>query len=319
MNSPAAFHGGHEAVFYYASETAAYPSGNAVPNPALPAAVVHGGRVDVPDSTHDDGSKEIWSLGSIEAQTIIPGGVTHQMTVSSKLSNKALLQKCFLGNGGFRDLADLCLITGASDVRGDGSSDAMRFAKCASLSISAQKGSAQEITAQMQFQGLAVEPGAPLSPTSAELLAQPVPMSWHNLMEVNVAGVNIRDVISSITLTVQHQLVLQSFRPDYGPASPWSRTGYALIPVKTSYSASITCDTPAVARDVMGLLGSETFTGAFDMVCSTAGSSVAGSAPFGMNFNAGAGRIKNRKRNGGSQETPLSGQVELALIGLGLS
>ena len=319
LSSPAAYRAGHEANFYFAAETAAYPSGVAAPNPALPGSVVWGGWATIPEVTEDEGTKEIYGLGDIEAQTIIPGARTCDFGVTTRLGNKALLQKCFLGGGGYRDLPDLCLVAGNSDIRGDGSSQAARFAKCASVSIQMSNGSAQEITAQTQFQALTSVPAAAMEPTAAELLAQGVPLTWHNVMEINVAGTNVRDVCTGVTLNVQYTLARELWRPDYGPENPWSRTAFAIVPKRVSYSASLQFQTPDVAREVLGLLGSATYTDGFNVLATTAGSSTEGNAAVSANFSAAAGRIKDRKRNGGEPDSILSGMVNLTLIKLGVS
>lgn len=312
------FRSGHEANFYYAPESAAYPSGNAVPAPAMPGAVVWGGWATIPDVDTDDGTKEVFGLGSPQAQTIIPGGRAHAMSVTTRVGNKALLQKCLRGSGGFRDLADLCLVTGYSDIHGDGVSLALRYAKCASLVLAMQEGSAQEITAQMQFQGLAEEIGSVLSPTNADLLAQGVPLTWHNITQINIGGVNVRDVCAGVTLSVTHTLERKNFRPDYGP-SPWSRTSYALLPHRTTYSAELNFHTPDVAREVLGLVGSDTYTDGFGIVATTAGSTTEGTGAVTLNVAASAGRVKTRKRRGGDDSQELMGTVSLALIGLAIS
>ncbi|MBW3636355.1 MAG: hypothetical protein KY445_07810 [Armatimonadetes bacterium] len=302
--------------FYYNAETAAYPAGSAVPAPAVPVSVVWGGWADVPDENVDDGSREVYSLGSDDPQLVIPGGRIHTLGVTTRLANKPLLQKCIKGSGGFRDLADLCLVTGTSTA---GGSRALRFAKCNTLTIAFQEGSAQDITAAMEFWGLAEEGGSDLTPTAADILSPGTPLTWHNVTEVNIGPANVRDVISGITLTVNNNLERKGFRPDYGTASPWSRTTYALLPRQKSYRAELSFHTPDVARYVLGLVASGTATGAFSIVVTDSGSSIQGASARTFTFSAAAGRIATRTRRGGDPAQELTGTVTLILTGVSIT
>ncbi len=314
-----AYRGGHEGIFYYGLETADYPSGVSVPNPAVPASVVWGGWADVPEEVVDDGTKEVYGLGSDDPQVIVPGGRTHTLSVTTRLANKGLLQKCFKGSGGYRNLADLCLVIGHSNVSSAGASRALRFAKCNSGTINFSEGSAQDITAALQFWGLAEESFSVQTPTSTDILAYGAPLTWHNVTEVNIGSYNVRDTLSSMSLTWNNNLERKGFRPDHGISSVWARTTYALLPRQKSYGCEMTFHSPDVAAEVLELMGSATATGAFSIVVTDAGSSIQGNTARTFTFTGGIGRIRTRTRRGGDSAQELMGSISLALKSLALT
>lgn len=313
------YRGGFEANFFFGLETDPYPSGNGLPTPAIPVSTAWGGWTDVPEETVDDGSKEVYGLGSANPQLIVPGGRTHTLSVTTRLANKVLLENCFSGAIGYRNLADLCLITGYSNVRADGVSRALRYAKCNSGSLSFQEGSGQDLTASLQFMGLAEEPVGAATPTAGDLTVYGAPLTWHNVTAIMIGAVNMRDVISSLSLTWNNNLEPKGFRPDYGIADSYARTAYALLPRQRSYGCEMSFHTPDVAAAVLGLARTATATGAFSVTVTDAGSSIQNGLARTFTFTASIGRIRSRTRRGGDPASELMGSVSLALTNLALT
>lgn len=325
--SLASYQPGSKSIFYYAAETGTYPAGNAVPtasSPAIPTGAVWGGWTDSPSVSIDEGSKNIYGIGSDEPQTIIPGGRVVSVNVSQRVSNLGLLQKCLKGSGGYRGIADLCLFTGLSNIDSDGFTRVVRFAKSNTVGFTFAKGSAQELIAQTQFMGLTEYASATgLTPTNTDFAAYGAPLTWHNLLEVNIGSVNLRDITDQISFSINHNLEAKNFRPDFGPDNPWSRTAYALMPRQRAYTVSMRFEDPDARAYVLGLarsaLNSHTETGAFSLVTSNEGSSTEGDYTNGFTLAASAGRIKGSGTAGGDPANELMSSVDLLVTGVTLT
>lgn len=312
--TPVHYRPGSKGIFYYATEAggASYPGGAAKPSEslALPGSPLWAGWSDVPEVMDDTGAKHIYGLGSRRPQTVIPGGHLFTLNTTTRIANTDLLEKCFIGSGGFEDLADLCLWTGVSGEY----SDAMRYAKCNRTVFSFQSGSAQELTAQMEFWGITEMPGTILTPTNTQFGAYGTPLTWHNVMEISYGGVDFRDAINSITFTIDNRLERKDFRPDYGPASYWASVPYGLLPGQISYTANINWHSQNAKRRLMGILASGSETDTLDVVVSNVGSATEGSYSNGFTLSCLPGRIGQATRRGGDPAQELMSGTMLVLM-----
>lgn len=310
---------GHNAILYWAEETASYPDGVAAPAaPAFPTPVKFVPWADVPQVTISDGSREIYGLGSTESQGTTSGGRDIDLSGSVRIADnniEGFLRKCFYTptQTGFGHVPDLCLVTGISNVDATGDSRALRFAKCNGGSIAFNNGSAADITAQLNFMALAEEIGSPLTPSNADRLGSGQPLNWHHVTQVMVNGVNVRNELQGCNLTWNHNLERKTYRPDYGPASVWSRTTTALLPRAKQYRASLQFHSPDAAAYILGLTGTGTLTSSFSIVVSDAGTDIQGTTARTFTFTGGAGRIATRGRNGGDPANELMSSVDIIL------
>ncbi|BCM89045.1 hypothetical protein IAD21_00888 [Abditibacteriota bacterium] len=310
---------GWEAPLFYAAETAAYPGGVAIPTPALPSTFVFGGWCDVPEITIDEGSRPIYSVGADDPLTVLPGGRVHRLSVGARIANMGLIGLCFKNGTGFRNLPDVCFLSGSADPS-DGFGRAFRYGKAESIGFTLAKGSGQELRAQMSFLGLAEQNATLPTPSNSDLGAYGVPLTWHNLTQVNFGGVNLRDIADSISFNTSYQLEMKNFRPDFGASNVWSRTPYAIMPIRRSYSLTVNFEDPDARKYALGIsratTNSATATGAISCVATNVGSSTEGAYSNGFTLAAAAGRLGTTTRRGGDTGQELMSSATIQVTGV---
>lgn len=318
---------GSKHILYYKAESGSYPGGNTPPtasSPAVPTGPAWAGWTDGPEVVIQEGSKPIYGLGSDEPQTVIPGGRMVSVNINHRIANIAFLQACMKGSTGFRGMADLCLYTGLSNLDSDGFTRVIRYAKSNSTNFTFSKGSGEELRAQTQMMGLTEYAFATnYTPGNTEFASVGAPLTWHNLLEVNVGSTNIRDIADQISVSINHNLEPKNFRPDYGPDNPWSRTPYALMPRQRSYTVSLRFEDPEarvfVLNKALSAINSYTESAAITLVANNDGSSTEGSYTNGFNLALGVGRIAQATRAGGDPANELMSSIDLIVTSVALT
>lgn len=243
------FRTSHEAQLWWAPESGNSGmalAGDPLELPALPNdnAFALAGYYDVPNVVSDEGAKNGYGAGTPFAVYQIPGTRIYEINVTLRIAGSAVdfLRSCLLSSalGGFKGLPDLCLVVGANNNYSAGFRRNYRFAKCNSINLTMQEGSGQEITAQLQFWALAEDvSGADFTISTSQARAFGSALSWHNVMDFAIGNVSHRDVITSVNLSINHNLKRRGGRPDVGDDVAYSRTAYALTPGNVTETLSI--------------------------------------------------------------------------------
>jgi hypothetical protein len=227
------FSSGYEAVLGYgveASTATGYGiSGTTVPS--IPGTITPIGYATVPTKQTQRNSKKGFGLSSPYA--LYNGKGTRLYTINSEIviPNGTLLNKLLPGSGGYKNLADLCIVTGNSNINSDGYSHAHRFCKCNTGNLVLQEGSAMELKAQVSWMGLLEQDGTTLNPTYSDLIAPGAPYFWDCLNSFTIGGNAYRDVLASLNINWNNNVRPRGFRGRLASYnSTLSYTHYALNP-----------------------------------------------------------------------------------------
>jgi hypothetical protein len=237
---------GYEAVLAYQTEDTSLNSYNytgtqAAPTlPAAPSDPIFIGYANVPGVKTERGNKKGYGIGSPFAVYNGKGTRRYEVTIDAPLTGTAFLGHCLRGATGYKGLSDLCLFVGAGDEWNDGAVRAIRMAKCNTFTLAMNEGSAQEIRLQTTFMGLHEQAGPLLTPTSGDLVSAGAPYFWNTVMTVDTAGgIHLRDVLSSVSISGNHNLKPRGFRPGTDESNPMHLAHYSLVPGKFVGRASL--------------------------------------------------------------------------------
>lgn len=203
---------------------------------APPTSFTYLGYMDVPEVTEEFGTKKGFSVGSPIPMYTAKGQRNPSISFNIRLGNLGFLGACLRGNHLPYGMQPLTIYVGVDGAY----TDIYRYCIVESLALSAQEGSAQEVTAQVTLQAMARQfstNGTYVKNPSASALSSPqgAPFLWHDAREFVVTAndnseVDYRKFISGVSVTVAHNLERKGQRPNWGDNAALSRTCYDIMP-----------------------------------------------------------------------------------------
>ncbi|RYX80616.1 hypothetical protein EON83_27710 [bacterium] len=246
------FYGAGDTVLQLAREATDNPAPtvNTPPNPMFPASFSRPRLVQSVDNEDDAGTRGVYGIGSHRPQAVIPGGKQLRQGIGWAIPYGAeidpLLALCVPGAG--ETLPSACFLFGARVMVGSaehGTLKAQRFAKCDSVEITLS--SYQEAEAKAWFWFIADEPlgtlpsGAQTAPITPSMNL--APFTWGDVKEINVRGVNVRNLVDRVSIRADYGLTRSLYRGQI-PDSPWSGTTFMLQEGQFSFRSVLQFQTP---------------------------------------------------------------------------
>ena len=300
---------GHQAVFFVMPEPGSYPyvSLPSAPTPVAPTNLL--GYYQIPEVTSSEGSKVGYGAGSPFGMYDVPGSREHSVGITTPISNTALLiamlNATTTGNAEF-GTPDYACFWGTNNPNAFMS--AIRFCKLNSVSMGWQEGSAQELTAALEFWGVARnETITPVAVSLANLQTFGSPLTWHNFTSIQIAGTEYRDQIMGMNFSMNYNLERKGHGTDGGDDLALSRTAYAIMPHYRTYTFEMTLHSPQLALALVNATSTATVWSSIVLTASN------GTHSFTLTINNV--RLAMRQQHGGDASGQMSSTVTAAIRG----
>lgn len=305
---------GHHALFFAVPEASGgYPYGVSLPSaptPVSPTNLI--GYYQIPEVTSSEGAKIGYGAGSAFGMYDVPGSRDHSVGITTPISNTAILIAMLNGTaagGQSNEFSepDWALFFGANSPNAYMS--AIRFAKLNSISMGWQEGSGQELTAAMEFWGIARnESLTPVGVTLANLQTFGAPLTWHNFTSIQIASTEYRDQIMGMNFSMNFNLERKGHGPDIGDNVDLSRTSTAIMPHYRTYSFDMTLHSPQLAASLVNAGATSNSWGNIVLQASNGSHS--------LTLTIAVARLALRQQHGGDAGGQMSSTVTAAIRGV---